>query len=464
MKPDGMRIEWFFIAAAVLVATAAGSIVFVVKQIHTLGGARNASHWIATQTETDYLRLSKDLELYIAGAPSVSHGDVRRRLDLFYARFDTLTSPEASGLMTLSSHGSIVDQLASMAAELDMLTKRPDFRDGAEAQRAVAAMQDVWLPLHGWVREVVSGELLMDERLGLQQDQRLILFSNIVLLIVSVVVIYGLYRRSLANRALALAERKTRIKAELASSAQDRFIAAMSHELRTPLNAIVGFSDLLASELPGEMNERQREYIRDIASSGRVLLGVIGDILDYSKLEAKMHEPQIETEDLCEIVEVAARMLKPTFVADGGEVAVDAPDRPVAIRTDMRFALQSITNLMANAAKFSPQDGVIEVAVRRDGDAGVVAIRDHGPGMTEAEIEQSFQPFKQFQDPYVANQSGTGLGLTLTRSFCEIMGARLTLRPAIGGGLEAEIRFPTRVGAPSDVVSDAPVDTRDRAA
>jgi len=203
--------------------------------------------------------------------------------------------------------------------------------------------------------------------------------------------------------------------------------------------------------LHGRLSKDQEGYVSNISDSGHHLLSLINDVLDYSKLEANMHEPEMTQVDLREVIDEAIQFIEPTFVVRGGTVDLQAPDDRVWIYSDHRMTLQCAVNLLSNAAKFSDRDGTIDVAIRENKGMVQLSIRDHGPGMAEEELETVFEPFRQAHDPYTTNIGGTGLGLSLTRSFCTLIGADLRLRSEPGEGLEATIDFlpEPKVGRPT---------------
>lgn len=438
------KVDWLPTLAIALIVATGVSLFVMFNQLSVMSGAMRGNYWITSQTETDFLRLQQTLELYVSRSPLVNHDDLILRNDLFNSRLATLRSAEAYQVRSMESFAEISALLEEMARNLDAIVLDPDFRDFETGAEAIALMREAWFPLHDWVRDVIHGELWLNERVGLMNEQRTLLVVNLVLLLTSLAVVIGILRQNRRAAESAARERRARVEMEMAADARDRFVAGMSHELRTPLNAIVGFSDMLAAGIHGELKPRQAEYVRDISQSGQFLLSLINDILDYSKLEANMHEPEFERIDLMLVVEEGLKLIEPTFLARGGEIMLMQPRTSVLVETDRRFALQCLVNLLSNASKFSPARGKIEVELRPTRDSVAVDVRDEGPGMTDEEIDTAYQPFKQFRDPYTANASGTGLGLTLTKSFCEILGARLALGHAPSGGLEATIEFPRK--------------------
>ncbi len=439
------RAEWF-LGSAILFIVGSGIILFVMFiQIDSLSLSLRSNYWATSQTEVDFLRLSKSLELYVANAPEASYEDVRLRMDILFSRLKVIASADVEPLLGLPEHIEILRILNDMLVRLDALTADPSFRDGSAGRVAIALMDEAWFPLHGWARQVIHGELWINQRGGIIDGQRRMLILNGVLLVASLVAVVGIFVLILRHRDLAMREHQARLKAEMASASQARFLASVSHELRTPLNAIIGFSELLMMRIYGSLNQKQEDYLADIRMSGNVLLSLINDILTYSKLDAEMPGAVIESVNLNDVIRDGVKFLQPTFIARGGQIDVSGSDISAMVRTDRRLALQCVANLLSNASKFSPRNGVIEIVIAAKDQGYEVRVRDHGPGMKPEEIAQAGEPFRQFTDPFRRGSGGTGLGLALTKRFCLVIGATMRIAAASGGGLEVTLWFPMDV-------------------
>ena len=436
------RSEWLVAAAVLLIGMAVGSLLFMMQRIDVFAGAFRANYWVTAQTESDFLRLEQALKLYVSGSPMVDHDELRLRIDLFYSRLTVLFSEEAREISEIPNFDSLVTNLKTMVDTLDRITADPDFRNGPQGEAALAVLEAEWLPLHSWTRKIIHGELWMDERVGLLSDLHRLLWLNALFLATSIVVIVGILMQVRRHRRLAAMERVARHDAEMAMKSRDRFLASMSHELRTPLNAVVGFSDLLISGIRGPLPSQQEDYVRDIQASGNHLLAMINDILDFSKLDARMHTPVWERCNICAVVERAVKFEEPSFIANGGRIRTRCDKRDFYVRTDGRLALQCLTNLISNAAKFSPAKGNINVTIDDVGDTIVVRIVDEGPGLSVKEIEQAFEPFQQIGDPYKANTGGTGLGLSICKKISDILELNLDIEPRSDRtGLQVTLEF-----------------------
>jgi len=231
--------------------------------------------------------------------------------------------------------------------------------------------------------------------------------------------------------------------AELANRSKSEFLANMSHELRTPLNAIIGFSDILRGELYGPLGQpRYREYSNDIHRSGTLLLSIINDILDLSKLEAGKLELREGRFSIAQAIEECLRLVQQR--ADEAGVHVDAPGKlsPLRVYADERLIKQALLNLLSNAVKFTPSGGRIEIGAAV-GDGGLrLHVADTGIGMSEEDVRRALLPFGQIDSALTRAHSGTGLGLPLAKSLIELHGGQLKIETAPGRGTRAILVLP----------------------
>ena len=221
-------------------------------------------------------------------------------------------------------------------------------------------------------------------------------------------------------------------EAERASKFKDQFLSTMSHELRTPLNAVLGFSDLLADERYGSLNDRQQRYVNHIHSGGIHLLKLISDILDLSKIEAGRMELARENVTVAPAFAEVISALYP-LAEKKSQAFLQQVDPNLHVRADaMRFK-QVLMNLAANAIKFTPENGRIELTARRVGDQVRVEVRDNGPGIPPEQQERIFEAF--FRVAQTGNAAeGTGLGLAITARLVELHGSKLEIDSRPGEG------------------------------
>ena len=237
---------------------------------------------------------------------------------------------------------------------------------------------------------------------------------------------------------------KALTQAELANRAKSDFLANMSHELRTPLNAIIGFSEAISQELLGPVaDKRQLEYIKDIHSSGLLLLSIINDVLDMSKIEAGKMELARETVSVQRVVADAVRIIGEQARSRNLNLVAKLPEEAISVWGDERALKQVLLNLLSNAVKFSHERGRVDVraAVEPSG-ALILDVEDHGIGMAEHEIERALQPFGQASPATTRTHGGTGLGLPIAKGLVEAHGGTLTIKSKPGLGSLVRIALP----------------------
>ena len=220
------------------------------------------------------------------------------------------------------------------------------------------------------------------------------------------------------------------------------FLAKVSHEVRTPLNSIIGFAELMLQERFGPIgNKRYTGYVEDIHHSGLYALSLLNDLLDISKIDAGKFELNFTAVDVPEIVEDCAASLQP--LAKRSRIVLRtslAPDLPTVV-ADPRRLKQILLNLLTNAIKFTKEGGqVIVSGTLVDGELRI-RVRDNGVGMTRDEIAFAMQPFHQL-DTAPRKQTGTGLGLPVTKALVDANRARLVLSSEPGIGTSADVIFP----------------------
>jgi signal transduction histidine kinase len=231
---------------------------------------------------------------------------------------------------------------------------------------------------------------------------------------------------------------------EAASRHKSEFLANMSHELRTPLNAIIGFSEVLAERMFGEINEKQSEYLQDILTSGRHLLALINDILDLSKVEAGRFELDLDQFHLPTALNNALTLVRERASRRGItlEVAVDAGLGNII--GDERKIRQILLNLLSNAVKFTPEGGRVGVTATGADGAITISVSDSGIGIAPDDQEAIFEEFRQVRRDDTRKQEGTGLGLTLAKKFVELHGGRIWVTSQLGEGSTFTFTLPAR--------------------
>ena len=231
---------------------------------------------------------------------------------------------------------------------------------------------------------------------------------------------------------------------EIANRNKSEFLANMSHELRTPLNAIIGFSEALGEEMFGELNDKQKEYLRDIHSSGHHLLSLINDILDLSKIEAGRMELELASFQLEGLLEGASMLVRERASQHGLALVLDVGEGIDEWVADERKVKQVVINLLSNAVKFTPAGGTVTLRARPERDAVEIAVIDTGVGIAEADQTLVFEEFRQAKGNYQHKAEGTGLGLSLARRFVELHGGTIRVESKPGQGSTFAFILPRR--------------------
>jgi GAF domain-containing protein/anti-sigma regulatory factor (Ser/Thr protein kinase) len=231
---------------------------------------------------------------------------------------------------------------------------------------------------------------------------------------------------------------------EAASHHKSEFLANMSHELRTPLNAILGFSEVLAERMFGEVNEKQAEYLQDILSSGRHLLSLINDILDLAKVEAGRLELELGQFHLPTALDNALTLVRERATRHGITLTQHVEPGIGDIIADERKVKQILLNLLSNAVKFTPEGGRVTLTAAVADGAVTIAVSDTGVGIAPEDQAAIFEEFRQVGRDDTRTQEGTGLGLTLAKKFVELHEGRIWVESQVGQGSTFTFTLPTR--------------------
>jgi two-component system sensor kinase len=244
-----------------------------------------------------------------------------------------------------------------------------------------------------------------------------------------------------------------RAEAEDANATKSVFLANMSHELRTPLNAIIGYSEILMEEAE---ELEPTDFIPDLEKiyrSGKLLLALINDLLDLSKIEAGKMDLYLESFSLQTFTEEITSTIEPLIKKNNNQLVLENALASEEMTADLTKVRQSVLNLLSNAAKFT-HNGAITFTLQsftHQGQPWVsFQVRDTGIGMTPEQMDKLFQPFTQADSSTTRKYGGTGLGLAISRQFCRMMGGDIQLTSEPGQGSCFTITLPLQVSDPKD--------------
>jgi len=228
-----------------------------------------------------------------------------------------------------------------------------------------------------------------------------------------------------------------------ASKAKSEFLARMSHEIRTPLNAIIGMSDSLKDE---DLSADVRDVVNDIENAAEGLHYLLSRTLDHAKLMSDKVEINLEITDPRQVVGTVSRLWKPQITSKGlnFQVVLD-PNLPASTMLDEFRLQQCLNNLLSNAAKFTKFGGVtliVRQAEIKNKPHLVFAVKDTGIGMSESEVSRIFDPFTQADNSIQREYGGTGLGMTITKNLCELMGGQIRVKAKRGEGTTFALVLP----------------------
>ncbi len=225
------------------------------------------------------------------------------------------------------------------------------------------------------------------------------------------------------------------------------FLATMSHELRTPLNAIIGFSDVLESI--ASLDDKQRRYVKNIQTSGKVLLEMINDILDLAKIESGKMEVRLSDFSIAAVMAAQCDMARPLSERKNIDLETQIEPALPDMFQDQAKVQQILNNLLSNAIKFTPEGGRIVVSAEHGGPNDlVIKVADTGVGIAPEDQVAIFEKFRQGKsvlnggDAMTREYSGTGLGLSIVKELCKLLGGEITLESELGKGSTFTVRLP----------------------
>jgi Amt family ammonium transporter len=239
-------------------------------------------------------------------------------------------------------------------------------------------------------------------------------------------------------------------EAETANRAKSAFMLNISHELITPMNAILGYSEMLAEDAEDEGYDKIVPDLEKINSSGLRLLSLINGLLDLSKIDAGQMDLSLERFDLSPMLNEIVSTVTPVITENGNELVTEFSAELGSMSADLGKVRQALFNVLSNAAKFT-KGGTITLAAKReprpDGDWIIMHISDTGIGITEEKIDYIFEAFTQADESTTRIYGGTGLGLSVSRRFCRMMGGDILVESQVSVGSTFTIELPAEVKA-----------------
>ena len=320
---------------------------------------------------------------------------------------------------------------------------------------AVKIFQDEVIPIQNQVMQNLTSMLnhstqrvnkLLDEQK--QQEPKKI---RLVIFLASIVLLTGIGIAFFVIRAISRSERalvRAREEAQSANRHKSVFLANMSHELRTPLTAILGYSEMLGEDARAQGMNVMAEDLERINGAGRHLLGLINDILDLAKVEAGKMELYTEEFDVSSLIEEVTSTIAPLFDKNRNVLELKGIEQLGKMRSDVKKVRQTLINLLSNATKFTA-DGHITVAAAREKcneqEWITFDVSDTGIGMDSEQITRLFQAFSQGDSSTTRKYGGTGLGLVISKRFCNLMGGDLTVVSKAGAGSTFTVKLPASI-------------------
>ena len=438
-----------FLTAIVAILAFSGSLFVSLQRLSDtralLYGSRTAGSWVAFGAELEFRRFTGILARYGLGEPGITHEELVKRFDILWSRIPLLvTGPEAERLLRTEAVPILERDMMAELRELAprVMSLRHGARDGS--LRIMGGLQEFGLRLRN-VLVSVEVDLTEDFRHEVVESAYKQVFVSFTGVLIGGAAIALLLLTQLRRAArLSDAYRQATADAKAANRAKSDFLARMTHELRTPLNAVIGYSELLHEDAAERGHDDMLEDLQRIRLAGTHLLAMINDTLDLAKIETGRVELHPETADVRLLTQEVVDAVQPLMRKNGNRLECDIPDIG-QMRVDTTKLRQILFNLLSNAAKFT-QNGKVDLDIVRTGDKNGEWVRfrvhDTGIGIDSDWQPRVFESFVQADGSSTREYGGTGLGLSVAKSLCELMGGTIELESQPGTGTTFTVRLP----------------------
>jgi len=355
-----------------------------------------------------------------------------------------------NGFFALLDHDDKVvfrTQTKAAGANVDLLAK-----NAAEHQPMPEKWHTSVQTFEPWDYDVVAGMYNPDvNRLTLQIIYQVYGVTGLIIIGVLIVSFWLARKLSDALDAAELSRKEAldaRDAAESANRTKSTFLANMSHELRTPMNAIIGYSEMLIEEAEDQELDDLTPDLHKIRAAGKHLLSLINDVLDLSKIEAGKMTVYLEEFKVAEMIDDVVSTIQPLVEKNNNTLIVKVAPDCGSIHADLTKVRQALFNLLSNSSKFTEKGSITVTVVRhqtKEGERISFAVSDTGIGMTQEQLGKLFQAFTQADATTTRKYGGTGLGLIISRKFCQMMGGDILVDSTYGEGTTFTIDLPVNV-------------------
>ena len=372
---------------------------------------------------------------------------------LIQNQLDQIEQSKQERLRLLEEVEQRTQELDKQQQQLDAIVQQIDRREKrlAELNTTIKSQEDEILTQ----RQAIAG---LDEKVDAQKTALTYLWGLVslgVLLIITILIGYTVKRRDnqrlaehskdlqIAKDRLAIAKRK----AEDASQAKSEFLSLMSHELRTPLQAIIGYTEVVIEELKLADDENHINDLTRVISNSERLLKLINGVLDLAKIESGRMELDLTEVKLSSLVDEAVSVVAPLLEKNAIQLNIDVDDGSFLPMADPEKILHILINLLGNASKFSPK-GTVTIKALHQPNRIYISVADTGIGLSAEQQQQIFEPFRQADSGTTRKFQGSGLGLSITRQLCEMMGGSIEVESELGRGATFIVDLPLPIELP----------------